>query len=232
MSADFVMRRFLLIAALALPTTHAQGTCLNSTFASLPFCDTSQPIPARVKDLVARFAQLNISTWSGLFSSWDGSFHVPALGIPGYEWWSEALHGLAHSPGVHFHGKTTFATMFPSPCASGTSLNSTLWHLTARAIATDARVFNNQGNVRYQRPRNPAKANAPLLNPPYAPETPPNTPPNRQASRTGAPTLTRFATLVGAAAKRWPGKTPPCLPHTRAPSSRGCSRARTQTLTA
>ena len=141
------MRAVILASLLALPAARAQGTCLNATFASLHFCNTSLPIPDRVKDLVGRFAELNFSTWSGLFSSWDGAFHVPALGIPGYEWWSEALHGLAHSPGVHFHGKTTFATMFPSPCASGTSLNTTLWHLTARAIATDARVFNNQGNA-------------------------------------------------------------------------------------
>jgi len=96
---------------------------------------------------MGRFQSLNLSLWAGLFSSWDGSFHVPDLGIPGYEFWSEALHGLAHSPGVHFHGKTTYATMFPSPCTSGTSLNNTLWHLTAKAIATDARAFNNAGNA-------------------------------------------------------------------------------------
>ncbi len=144
---DEMLLRPLLVSCVCLRFAHSQGTCLNSTFAGLPFCNTALPIPERVADLIGRFSQLNLSTWAGLFSSWDGTFHVPALGIPGYEWWSEALHGLAHSPGVHFHGKTTFATMFPSPCTSGTSLNATLWHLTARAIATDARVFNNNGNA-------------------------------------------------------------------------------------
>ena len=29
---------------------------------------------------------------------------VDRLKIPAYQWWSEALHGIAHSPGVHFGG--------------------------------------------------------------------------------------------------------------------------------
>ena len=29
---------------------------------------------------------------------------IPSLKIPGYQWWSEALHGVAGSPGVHFGG--------------------------------------------------------------------------------------------------------------------------------
>ena len=29
---------------------------------------------------------------------------VDRLKIPAYQWWSEALHGIAHSPGVNFGG--------------------------------------------------------------------------------------------------------------------------------
>jgi len=29
---------------------------------------------------------------------------VDSLKIPAYQWWSEALHGVAHSPGVQFGG--------------------------------------------------------------------------------------------------------------------------------
>lgn len=29
---------------------------------------------------------------------------IDSLKIPGYQWWSEALHGVAGSPGVHFGG--------------------------------------------------------------------------------------------------------------------------------
>ena len=29
---------------------------------------------------------------------------IERLKIPAYQWWSEALHGIAHSPGVHFGG--------------------------------------------------------------------------------------------------------------------------------
>ena len=29
---------------------------------------------------------------------------IDSLKIPSYQWWSEALHGVAGSPGVHFGG--------------------------------------------------------------------------------------------------------------------------------
>ena len=29
---------------------------------------------------------------------------IDSLKIPAYQWWSEALHGVAGSPGVHFGG--------------------------------------------------------------------------------------------------------------------------------
>ena len=29
---------------------------------------------------------------------------IESLNIPAYQWWSEALHGVAGSPGVHFGG--------------------------------------------------------------------------------------------------------------------------------
>ena len=33
-----------------------------------------------------------------------GAPGIDSLKIPGYQWWSEALHGVAGSPGVHFGG--------------------------------------------------------------------------------------------------------------------------------
>ncbi len=52
----------------------------------------------------------------------DKSPGVPRLGLPPYEWWSEALHGVARSPGVHFAtggGEFGYATSFPQPINLG-----------------------------------------------------------------------------------------------------------------
>jgi len=141
--------RLAAAAALALATASAQApyACLNATVARFPMCNASLDVPTRVADLMARLSALNQTLKFALLSSWDGSAHVPELAIPGYQWWNEALHGLGHSPGVHFHGKTVFATMFPEPSFTGCSYNTTLYRLIGAAIADDARGFNNAGNA-------------------------------------------------------------------------------------
>ena len=35
----------------------------------------------------------------------NGAASIERLDIPNYQWWSEALHGLAGSPGISFKGK-------------------------------------------------------------------------------------------------------------------------------
>jgi hypothetical protein len=140
-------RACALAALAASAAAQAPYTCLNSTMAAFPMCNSSLDYPTRVADLMQRLSALNESYKFALLSSWDGSAHVPQLAIPGYQWWNEALHGLGHSPGVHFHGKTTGATMFPEPSFTGCSFNTTLYHAIAAAIADDARGFNNAGNA-------------------------------------------------------------------------------------
>ena len=146
-SAMLATRAAAAAALVASAAAQAPYTCLNSTMAAFPMCDSSLDYPTRVADLMQRLSALNESYKFALLSSWDGSAHVPQLAIPGYQWWNEALHGLGHSPGVHFHGKTTGATMFPEPSFTGCSFNTTLYHAIAAAIADDARGFNNAGNA-------------------------------------------------------------------------------------
>jgi hypothetical protein len=38
---------------------------------------------------------------------------VESQGLPAYNWWSEALHGVGYSPGVKFEAPTPSATSFP-----------------------------------------------------------------------------------------------------------------------
>ena len=53
---------------------------------------------------------------------------VPRLGIKGYEWWSEALHGVSNvGPGTKFSGDFPGATSFPQIITTAASFNSSLW---------------------------------------------------------------------------------------------------------
>ena len=78
---------------------------------SMSFCDTSLPLETRVADLVAN---LTLDEKLGLFA--NGADGIPRLNIWDYQWWSEALHGVANSPGVSFGGNITAATSFPQVC--------------------------------------------------------------------------------------------------------------------
>ena len=62
----------------------------------------------------------------------DNASAVPRLGLPAYEWWSEGLHGVAQSPGVHFGGSFPCATVFPQVISSAASFNTSLWYQIAR----------------------------------------------------------------------------------------------------
>ena len=60
---------------------------------------------------------------------------VEALGIPAYNWWNEALHGVARN------GK---ATVFPMPIAMAASFDEPLVNEVFTAISDEARVKNRQ----------------------------------------------------------------------------------------
>ena len=78
----------------------------TSTF---PFCKTSLSTTERVNDLIGRLTlaekvRLLVNNAAG----------IPRLGMKGYEWWSEALHGVSTvGPGTKFVGPFPAATSFP-----------------------------------------------------------------------------------------------------------------------
>jgi beta-glucosidase-like glycosyl hydrolase len=58
---------------------------------------------------------------------------VPRLGIQGYEWWSEALHGVSNvGPGTKFGGAFPGATAFPQVITTAASFNESLWEEIGR----------------------------------------------------------------------------------------------------
>jgi hypothetical protein len=87
------------------------------------FCDRKLPIDERTENLVSL---LTLKEKIGLLANNAGE--VPRLGLKAYEWWGEALHGVAFSPGTDFDGPIKCVTSFPQVIGLGASFNRTLWN--------------------------------------------------------------------------------------------------------
>ena len=75
--------------------------CLSEAVSPSPFCNASLSFEERAYDLTYNQItklQEAVFDYQGLTGS--DSLGVKALNIPPYQWWSEALHGVALSPGV------------------------------------------------------------------------------------------------------------------------------------
>lgn len=105
--------------------------CLNAdTLSSALFQDPTQPLTIRVQDLLSH---LTLSEKIGQLM-----YAAPAierLGIPQYNWWNEALHGL---------GRAGKATVFPQAIGLAATWNPDLLHQVAAATADEARAKHNQ----------------------------------------------------------------------------------------
>lgn len=119
-----------------------QPACLTSPFSSQKACDTSLSIADRVAALIdvltlEEKAQNLVYTASG----------VDRIGLPSYNWWSEALHGVAASPGVTFNSPNgsdfSYATSFPMPISMGAAFDDELIYQAASIIGKEARAFAN-----------------------------------------------------------------------------------------
>ncbi|KAL5700927.1 putative beta-D-xylosidase 2 [Ranunculus cassubicifolius] len=107
----------------------------------LPFCKASLPIQVRVRDLIGR---LTLQEKIRLLV--NNAAAVPRLGIEGYEWWSEALHGVSNvGPGTKFGGNTPRATSFPQVITTAASFNASLWEDIGRIVSDEARAMYNGG---------------------------------------------------------------------------------------
>lgn len=60
---------------------------------------------------------------------------IPRLGIPAYDWWNEALHGVARA------GR---ATVFPQAIGLAATWDTDLMHRVSDVISTEARAKYNQ----------------------------------------------------------------------------------------
>src|SRR5882724_4163 len=94
------------------------------------YLDPSQPIDARVDDLIS---QMTLEEKASQLVNQARS--IPRLQVPQYDWWSEALHGVANAG---------TATVFPEPIGLAATFDSPLIHEMAIVIGTEARAKHNQ----------------------------------------------------------------------------------------
>lgn len=98
--------------------------------ATPPYLDPAQPIEARVNDLISRMTLEEKA--SQLVNQ---ARAIPRLQVPAYDWWSEALHGVANAG---------TATVFPEPIGLAATFDAPLIHDMAVVIGTEARAKHNQ----------------------------------------------------------------------------------------
>ncbi|HWB94168.1 MAG TPA: glycoside hydrolase family 3 N-terminal domain-containing protein, partial [Puia sp.] len=87
------------------------------------------PLEVRVDDLISR-----LTPQEKVYQMMNNTPAIPRLHIPEYDWWNEALHGVARS-GI--------ATVFPQPIGMAATFDDSLLHQVATAISDEARAMYN-----------------------------------------------------------------------------------------
>ncbi|MCM1301315.1 MAG: glycoside hydrolase family 3 C-terminal domain-containing protein [Alistipes senegalensis] len=113
------MKRILLTAVLGLLATAAAAQ-------SEPYKNPALAPEVRAEDLLNR---LTLDEKIGLMK--DVSLPVERLGIPAYNWWSEALHGV---------GRAGLATVFPQSIGMAASFDDELVRRAFDAVSDEARA--------------------------------------------------------------------------------------------
>jgi beta-glucosidase len=98
----------------------------NQPPANALYMDPSQPVDKRVDDLISRMTLEEKAS-----QMVHAARAIPRLGVPAYNWWNEALHGVARSG---------YATVFPQAIGLAATWNTGLMHTVADTISTEARA--------------------------------------------------------------------------------------------
>ena len=98
--------------------------------AAAPYQDTSLSPAERAHDLVGR---MTLDEKANQLEDWATS--IPRLGIPDYQTWNEALHGVA---------RAGYSTVFPQAIGMGATWDPALVHAMGNVISTEARGKYNQ----------------------------------------------------------------------------------------
>ena len=113
-----------------LLTTVLSVFAIMATAQSLPYQNASLSAGERADDLLGR---LTLEEKVSLMM--DTSPAIERLGIPQFQWWNEALHGI---------GRNGFATVFPITMGMAASWDDALLHRVFTAVSDEARVKARQ----------------------------------------------------------------------------------------
>lgn len=108
---------------------------------SPPYQNQNLPFDVRARDLVSRMTlEEKVSQMN------DVAVAIPRLGVPEYNWWNEALHGVARSG---------LATVFPQAIGMAATFDAPLMFRTATVISDEARAkheeyLRHDSHQRYQ----------------------------------------------------------------------------------
>lgn len=92
----------------------------------IPYLDPDRPRAERVEDLLSR---LTLHEKLGLMM--NSSKGVPRLGIPDYDWWNEALHGVA---------RAGLATVYPQAIGMAATFDPDMHLQTFTYVSDEARA--------------------------------------------------------------------------------------------
>lgn len=105
------------------------GAVMSACQHKFPYQDASFPPEERAADLVQR-----LTLEEKVLLMQNNSSAVPRLGIKPYNWWNEALHGVA---------RNGLATVFPQAIGMGAAFNDSLLHVVFTAVSDEARAKNH-----------------------------------------------------------------------------------------
>lgn len=133
---------FTLTAAILAPVMPVMaaggGDSTNSEDNALPYLDTSLSFEERAADLVSRMTLEEKVSQLGYKAA-----AVERLGVKEYDYWKEALHGVA---------RQKQATSFPTSLSMSNTWNRDLIYKAADITSTEARGKNNRYNLSYWSP--------------------------------------------------------------------------------
>ncbi len=114
------------VIAIALLSTATAA--LAETAGKAPYLDPNLSPQARAADLASR-----MTLEEKVLQMQSGAPAIPRLGVAAYNWWGEALHGVANG----------HATVFPQSIGLGATFDPDLMHRVADVISTEARAKYN-----------------------------------------------------------------------------------------
>src|SRR6266568_2359685 len=123
------MRKSFFRVFLAIIVLLGAGRVWSQTAEQPAYLNTALPAEQRAADLVHR-----MTVEEKVTQLVNQAREIPRLNVPAYDWWSEALHGVA----------TNGTTEFPEPMGLAATFDPTTIHEMAIAISTEGRIKHVQ----------------------------------------------------------------------------------------